>query len=248
MKSGWELKFDDRRWASGIAGAIVLLISAFVYAFFSQADATFATAFSKTFSLKADLGRCSSSFADLIMAQIVYALATCLVLLGLAIAMGVAAITDTPNRSRYLKLLLATLAFLLLLLAFAMNDDGFWLSSTSRRSFGRRLSFVDACVQSHNTNFIRLYVMSVWLAFGSWMLILMELLYFRAILFRRNYDELPENPQLRAEILAIRSKYGAVNQTLKKPTWTFSMLVFVGLLLTFVAHGLYKVAVVLGVI
>lgn len=182
------------------------------------------------------------------MAQIVYALATCLVLLGLAIAMGVAAITDTPNRSRYLKLLLATLAFLLLLLAFAMNDDGFWLSSTSRRSFGRRLSFVDACVQSHNTNFIRLYVMSVWLAFGSWMLILMELLYFRAILFRRNYDELPENPQLRAEILAIRSKYGAVNQTLKKPTWTFSMLVFVGLLLTFVAHGLYKVAVVLGVI
>lgn len=62
------------------------------------------------------------------MAQIVYALATCLVLSGLAIATGVAAITDIPNRSRYLKLLLATLAFLLLLLAFAMNDDGFGLA------------------------------------------------------------------------------------------------------------------------
>ncbi|RUW69342.1 MULTISPECIES: hypothetical protein [unclassified Mesorhizobium] len=110
------------------------------------------------------------------------------------------------------------------------------------------MSFVDACVQSHSTNFIRLYVMSVWLAFGSWMLILMELLFFRAILFRRNYDELPENPQLRAEILAIRSKYGEVRQPLKKSPWTFSMLVLVGLLLTFVAHGLYKMAVVLGAI
>lgn len=246
MKSGWELKFEDNHWASGVSGAAVLLLSAFIYAFFSQADASFATTFSRAFSLKVDLGLCSSSFANLIMAQIAYALTVCLVLSGLVVALGVAAIGDAANRMRYLKLLLATLAFLLILLAFAMSDDGFWLSSTGRKSFGRHLSMVDACTQSHGTNFARIYVMSAWLGFGTWMLIWMDILKFRAIYLRRNYNDLPKNPELRAEILAIRAKYGGVNQPMKKPPWTFSMVAFVGFLLIIVVHGLYKLAVVLG--
>ncbi len=180
------------------------------------------------------------------MAQIAYALAICLVLLGLVVALGVAAIGDAENRMRYLKLLLGTLVFLLILLALAMKDDGFWLSSTGRRSFGGYSSIVDACMQSHNTDFLRIYIISAWLMVGSWMAIKMDIFYFREIYFRRNYSDLPKNPKLRAEILAIRAKYGDVNQPMRKPPWTFSMVAFAGFLLFIVVHGLYKLAVVLG--
>jgi hypothetical protein len=246
LKSGWELKFEDNHWAANLSGVTVLLISAFVYAFFSQADASFATAFSRTFSLEVDLGQCSSSFASLIMSQIAFALVICLILLGLTVALGAAAIGDAENRMRYLKLLLATLAFLLILLALAMKDDGFWLSSTGRRSFGRHLSIVDACAQSHNTDFVRIYVMSAWLGLASWMLIWMDILKFRAIFLHRNYNDLPKNPELRAEILAIRAKYGDVYQPTRKPQMTLPMIALAGFLFIIVVHGLYKLAVALG--
>ncbi|MER8785070.1 hypothetical protein [Mesorhizobium sp. M0684] len=246
MKSGWELKFEDRHWAAGVSGAIVLLVSAFIYAFFSQADATFATAFSKALSLKVDLGRCSSSFANLIMAQISYALTICLVLLGLMACLAVVCVRDAANRAGYLKLLLGTSAFILILLAMAMNDDGFWLSSTGRRFFGRRLSIADACLQSHNTNFIRIYVMSIWLGFGSWMLIMMDILCFRAIALRRNHNDLPTDSGLHAEILDIHAKYGGVRRPTQARRWKLSAVVVAGLFLAAGIHGLYKLALVLG--
>ncbi|TPN48668.1 hypothetical protein [Mesorhizobium sp. B1-1-7] len=248
MKSGWELKFEDQRWASGVSGATVLLLSAFIYPFFSQADANFATAFSRIFSLKVDLGLCSSSFANLIMAQIAYALAICLVLLGFVFALGVAAIADATSRMRYLKLALGTLVLLLIFLALAMKDDGLWLDSTTRRSISAHLSIVDACTQSHSTDFLRVYVMSAWLFVGSWIAITVDIIFFRIIYFKRNYSDLPKDPAFRAEILAIHAKYGAVHRPIQKPPWTFSLMAFVGFLLFIAVHSLYKLAAVLGVL
>ncbi|MBZ9676817.1 hypothetical protein [Mesorhizobium sp. ES1-1] len=223
-------------------------MSAFIYAFFSQADANFATAFSRVFSLKVDLGLCSPAFASLIMAQIAYALAICLVLLGLLFALGVAAIADAAGRMRYLKLALGTLVVLLIFLALAMKDNGLWLSSAGRRSVATYLSITDACTKSLRTDFLRIYVMSAWLFIGSWIAITMNIVSFRIIYFRRNYNDLPKDPEFRAEILAIRVKYGAVHRPIQKPPWTFSLIAFVGFLLCIALHSLYKLAVVLGAV
>ncbi|MBZ9705578.1 hypothetical protein LB543_02390 [Mesorhizobium sp. ESP7-2] len=200
-----EFKHEDGRWASGVSGTTVMLLSAFIYAFFSQADASFATAFSRMFSLEVDLGLCSSSFASLIMAQIVYGLTVCFVLLGLMVAVGIAAILDPSNGVRYLKLLLAILAFLLVLLALAMKDNGFWLESVGRRLIMRHLSIADACSQSHNVDFIRIYIISACILFWTWILMSMGVSRFLAIYFHRDYDDLPKDPRFRAEILAIRA-------------------------------------------
>ncbi|CCV08595.1 conserved membrane hypothetical protein [Mesorhizobium metallidurans STM 2683] len=111
MTSAWEEKSKDRLWAGAVSGTVVLLSSAFIYAFFSQANPAFETAFSNVFSLTADLGKCSPSFSTMIMAQMVYSIVITLFLALVAGRCAFKAITDAEGRKSFCMIAGGALAF-----------------------------------------------------------------------------------------------------------------------------------------
>ena len=205
MKRRWELKYEDSRWAATTSGTVVVLLTVFIYAFFSQADPGFATSFSSAFSLTADLGRCSSSFSAIIMAQMVYSIVVTLLLVSIAGRCAFGAITDAESRKPFLWMAVGALLFGGFLIGLATTESAWWFSGR-RGSISRAISFQQACLNSHQVLYPQLYLISIWLVGITWMALRMLLMLTRRVAFRREYEDLPRDPQLREEILKIRAE------------------------------------------
>lgn len=243
MKSAWELKGRDNHRASVISGTSVLMLHAFIYAFFSQADPEFATLFSRSFGLTADLGKCSVSFSAIVMSQIVYSIVFALLLMPVAAKCAVAAITDVENRISYLWIVGGSLLLAGFLVGVATADHGWWLSSWGRRSFIGRTTFPEACQNSSRSFYPQPYVISLWLAVLTWIALAVILGGMRRLKFRIQYDDLPLDPQLREEILEIRAKYPPLPTPKTANRWQayLGYILIVGGCMAGLWHGLYKV-------
>ncbi|MDG4895546.1 hypothetical protein P9272_18410 [Mesorhizobium sp. WSM4976] len=243
MKRRWELRYEDNHWAAAASATIVAVLSAFIYAFFSQADPGFATSFSSAFLLSADLGKCSSSFSAIVMAQIVYSIVVTLLLVSIAGRCVFGAITDAGSRKSFLWIAVGALLFGGFLIGIATAENGWWFSG-SRRSINRALSFQQACLNSHQILYPQLYLMSIWLAGITWMALLMLLTLTRKAAYHREYEDLPRDPQLREEILRIRAKYPPIHLTkAKKILGMVGIVIVIGCCLVGLAHGLYKAGI-----
>lgn len=240
MTTAWEERAKDSLWAGTISGTVVLLSSAFIYAFFSQANPAFETAFSNAFSLNADLGKCSQSFSTIVMAQMVYSIVITLVLVFIGGRCAFKAIMDAEGRKSYCVIAGGALAVGGFLIGLAMTDQGWWLSRISRGLSGRGIPFPQACLSSHEVLYPQLYVISIWLAGLTWIALLTMLSVMRRTELRR--EDLPRDPKIRAEVLAIRAKYqsqtpsgGAKRGSSTLGLGLIGLVCFVGL-----AHGLFK--------
>ncbi|MER9997932.1 hypothetical protein NKJ90_03695 [Mesorhizobium sp. M0051] len=243
MKSVWELRFRDNHRASVISGTTVLMLHAFIYAFLSQADPVFATLFSRSFGLTADLGRCSASFSAIVMSQMVYSIVFTLLLMPIAGKCAFAAITDDENRKSFLWIAGGSLLLAGFLVGLATTDHGWWLASLGRRSFIRRTPFPEACLNSPYVLYPQLYVISLWLAVLTWIALAVILGSMKRLKFRIQYDDLPLDPQLREEILEIRAKYPPIATPKRVNRWHayFGFILIVGGGVVGLWHGFYKV-------
>ena len=241
MASAWELKVKDGQWAFVTFSSVVMLLSAFIYAFFSQADARFATSFSSAFSLTADLGKCSSSFSAIIMAQMVYSIVFTLLLAFIAGRCVIGAIADAESRKSFLWIAVGALLFGGFLIGLATTDHGWWLPTLSRRSFGG-VPFSRACLDSRHVLYPQLYVISIWLAGMTWIGLMMLLRSTRMATLHRSYRDLPEDPQLRAEILKVRATYPPTPRS-KQSTGYAIGLILVVCCVAGLVHGLYKAGI-----
>lgn len=243
MKLAWELRFRDNRQTAVISGTAVLMMHVFIYAFFSQADPEFATLFSRSFGLSADLGKCSPSFSTIVMSQMVYSIVFALLLMLAAGKSAFAAITDVENRKSFLWIVGGSLLLAGFLVGLATTDHGWWLSSWGRRSFISRTTFPEACLNSSRSFSPLLYLISLWLAVLTWIALAAILGCMRTLKFRIQYDDLPLDPQLREEILEIRAKYPPIPTPKRANSWHayFGIILIVGGCVVGLLHGLYKV-------
>ena len=242
MASAYELKVQDGNWAFLTSGSTVVLLNAFTYAFFSQADPGFATSFSSAFTLDADLGKCAPHFSAIIIAQMVYSIAFTLLLAFIAGRCVVGAILDAESRKTFLWTACGVLLFGGFLIGLGTGAHGWWLPSLSRGSFGG-ISLSQACLDSHHVLYPQLYVISIWLAGMTWIALLLTLRLTRVASLRRMYRDLPEDPQLRAEILKVRAKYPPLPVRPNNRYSTFGLVLIVGAYIAGLLHGLYKVGV-----
>ncbi len=245
MKRRWELRYEDSHWAGTTSGTVVALLTAFIYAFFSQADPGFATSFSSAFSLNADLGKCSSSFSGIIMAQMVYSIVVTLLLVSIAGRCVFGAITDAGNRKPFLVIAVGALLFGGFLIGFATTQNGWWFPGR-RASLSLAISFQRACSNSHHVLHPQIYLMSIWLFGISWIALMTLLTFTRRVAFHREYEDLPKDPQLREEILKIREKYPPIHHPSPKKTTALSVVgsvLIVGGCIAGLAHGFYKTGV-----
>lgn len=245
LKSRWELRHEDTLWAGTTSGTVVALLTAFIYAFFSQADPGFATSFSNAFSLNADLGKCSSSFSGIIMAQMVYSIVVTLLLVSIAGRCVFGAITDAGNRKSFLWIAVGALLFGGFLVGLATTENGWWFSGR-RGAISRAISFQQACLDSHQALYPQLYLISIWLVVITWMALLTLLMSTRRAVFHREYEDLPRDPRLREEILKIREKYPPIHQSNPKKSTALSIVgsvLVVGGCIAGLAHGFYKAGV-----
>ena len=246
MKSRWELKHEDSHRAFTTSGTLVALLTAFIYAFFSQADSGFATSFSRAFSLTVDLGRCASSFSAIIMAQMVYSIVVTLLLVFIAGGCAFGAIADAGSRKPFLWMAIGALLFGGFIIGLATTESAWWFSG-GRRSISRAISFQQACLNSHQVLYPQPYLISIWLVVITWMGLMMLLMTTLRVAFHREYEDLPRDPQLREEILKIRAKYPPIPPPKRKPkdsvySIVSLVLIVVGCIVG-LAHGLYKAGI-----
>jgi hypothetical protein len=243
MKLAWELKGRDNHKAFVISGTTVLMMYAFIYAFFSQADPEFATLFSRSFGLTADLGKCSVSFSAIVMSQMVYSIVFTLLLMLVAGKCAFAAITDDENRRSFLWIVGGSLLLAGFLVGLATTDHGWWLAGLGRRSFIHHTTFPEACLNSAHVLYPQLYVISLWLAGLTWITLAIILGAIRRLKFRIQYDDLPLDPQLREEILEIRAKHPPLPTPKTANRWHayLGFILIVGGCVAGLGHGLYKV-------
>jgi hypothetical protein len=245
MTSPWEQKAKDTHWAFMTSGSVVILLNAFTYAFFSQADPGFATSFSSAFSLDADLGKCSSSFSAIIMAQMVYSIIFTLLLAFVAGRCAIGAITDPESRKAFLWTAGGALLFGGFLIGLGTGDHGWWLSRLSRSLFSRGVPLSQACLDSRQVLYPQLYVISIWLAGMTWIILLTLLNLTRVVTLHRKYDQLPKDPQLQEEILKARATYPPIPMPKpKRAAYSIlGLILIVGGCIAGLAHGVYKAAI-----
>lgn len=243
MKSGWELKFDDSRWAFAVSGSVVLLTTGFVYSFLSQARAIFASSFSRRFSMQIDLGTCAASFANVIMAQMIYALAISAVLFAILLRLAIDASLDGRNRIAYLKPFLLSLSSFSLLIFLATNDSGLW----TRVRYAQSFTLSEACELSGRVTFFRIYLISACLALSTWLAIAMSLFWRRELVCGRDCHDYPGDPTIRAEILAVHAKYPDVFRRSPKPM-PVAKVIAMGMIFLLGLRGVYRLLVIAGVI
>jgi len=243
MKSAWELGFKDNHRASVISGSTVLMLHAFIYAFLSQANPDFATRFSRSFQLTADLGKCSASFSAIVMSQMVYSIVFTLLLMFIAGKSAIAAITDNENRRSFLWSAGGSLLLAGFLVGPATSNHGWWLASLGRRSFFGGTPFPEACLNSFHVLYPQLYIISFWLFGLTWIALAAILVGMRRLKFRIQYDDLPLDPQLREEILEIRAKYPPIPTPKQANRWHayLGVVLIVGGCVVGLWHGFYKV-------
>ncbi|MDX8478731.1 hypothetical protein RFN28_09580 [Mesorhizobium sp. VK24D] len=250
MKSAWELKGRDNHRASVISGSTVLLLHAFIYSFFLQANSEFATLFSRSFQLTADLGKCSTSFSAIVMSQMVYSIVFAALLTSVAGKCLFEAIADKENRKSFLWIAGGAMLLGGYLIGLATTDHGWWLTNLGRRSFNRGTTFPEACSNSPRVLYPQPYFISFWLAGLSWLAFAVILAGMRRLKFRIQYDDLPLNPQLREEILKIRAKYPPIPTPKQANSWlaVIGLLLIVGGCTVGLCHGFYKAGMALSLL
>ncbi|MEQ1952542.1 hypothetical protein [Mesorhizobium sp. CN2-181] len=239
LKSGWELKFDDSRSAFSVSGSIVLLTTAFVYSFLWQAGGVFASSFSRKFSMQTDLGACTASFANVIMAQMIYALAISAVLFVILLHLAIDASVDRQNRVAYLKPVLLSLSSLSLLIFCATNDSGFWMPGR----YAQSMTLSEACQVSGKLTFVRIYLISACLALSTWLVLAMSLFWRRELVCNRDYHDYPADPAIRAKILAVHAKYPDIFSRAPKPI-SIAVVMATGMSLLLGLRGIYRLLVI----